>query len=213
MKRSILTIAALLLCLMLPAQEQAPDTLAARMPTPWYYYGPWLHKGLNVSLDLSVFASFGHNVPHRGGFSQNLSATYLTPLSKDNRLWMAAGGYVNNTTWGGDSYRDGGLYAMIGYKFNDRWEAYVYGQKSVANNYSSLYNRYWGYGPYLPGMAPIMGRPLGYGMGAAGADVIGAAVKYNFNPNFSIQVSVEGVWPQNGRREFFDHHDNPVIKE
>ena len=28
--------------------------------------------------------------------------------------------------------------------------------------------------------------PLGYGMGAAGANVLGAGVKYNVNKNFSI---------------------------
>lgn len=198
MKRIILTMTALLFWLILPAQAQQKDSIPAGMQTPYRYYGPWLHKGLNVSLDLSAFAAFGHHLPHRGGFSQTLSATYLTPLSKNDRLWMAAGGYLSNTMWGGDSYRDGGLYAMLGYRFNDHWEAYVYGQKSVANNYSSFRNRYWGYSPCRSGIAPMMGGPMGYGMGAAGADVIGAAVRYNFNPNFSIQVNVEGVWPQNG---------------
>ncbi len=63
-------------------------------------YGYGLHKGLNVSLGASAFATFGKGLPHKGGFSQNINATYLAPLSKDGKLWIAAGGYFNNTFWG-----------------------------------------------------------------------------------------------------------------
>ena len=59
-------------------------------------YGWGLHKGLNLSVDLSAFATFGKNVPHRGGFTQTIDATYLTPLAKDNKLWLALGTYINN---------------------------------------------------------------------------------------------------------------------
>lgn len=38
-----------------------------------YSYG--LHQGLNVSLGASAFATFGKNVPHSGGFSQNIDLT------------------------------------------------------------------------------------------------------------------------------------------
>lgn len=61
---------------------------------------------------------------------------------------MALGVYLTNTNYGGDSYHDGGLYGILGYKINKNWEAYVYGQLSVANNYNSIYGRYAGYGPY-----------------------------------------------------------------
>ena len=74
---------------------------------PTYGYG--LHKGLNLSLGASAFATFGKNLPHKGGFSQNINATYLAPLTKDGKLWIAGGGYFNNTFWGSDSYRDVGL--------------------------------------------------------------------------------------------------------
>lgn len=84
---------------------------------PIYGYG--LHKGLNLSLGASAFATFGKNLPHKGGFSQNINATYLAPLTKDGKLWIAGGGYFNNTFWGSDSYRDVGLYAIMGYKFNE----------------------------------------------------------------------------------------------
>ena len=64
---------------------------------PFSTYGYGLHRGLNVSLDLSAFATFGKNLPHKGGFSQNINATYLAPLTKDGKLWIAGGGYFNNT--------------------------------------------------------------------------------------------------------------------
>ncbi len=184
---------------------------------PTYSYG--LHPGLNVSLSASAFATFGKNLPHKGGFSQNINATYLAPLTKDGKLWIAAGGYLDNTFWGSDSYRDVGLYAIMGYKFNDHWEAYVYGQLSVSNNYDTLYGQYAGYGPYgyerygigsYPGMWGMGGTmPFGYGMGMPGANVLGAGVRYNVNKNFSIGISVEGVWYNNKGTDYFDRYNYP----
>ncbi len=184
-----------------------------------YGYGNSLHKGLNFSVDLSAFATFGKHVPHRGGFTQTINATYLTPLTKDGKLWMAAGGYLNNINWGGDSYRDAGLYAMVGYRFNEHWEAYAYGQLSINNNYQSLYSRYYGmgYGPYgygrygmmMPGMWGMGIMPGGYGMGAAGANVLGAGVRYT-NKNFSIGFNVEGVWYDNKTPSYFGKYNYPV---
>lgn len=182
-------------------------------------YGNGLHKGLNVSLGASAFATFGKNVPHKGGFSQNINATYLAPLTKDGKLWIAGGGYFNNTFWGSDSYRDVGLYAIMGYKFNEHWEAYVYGQLSISNNYDNFYSRYAGYGPYgygrygvgyYPGMWGLGGTtPMGYGMGMPGANVLGAGVKYNVNKNFSIGINVEGVWYNNKGLDYFDRYNYP----
>lgn len=57
---------------------------------------------------------------------------------------------------------------MLGYKFDEHWEGYIFGQKSLVNTRMPL--------------------PL-YDIGNIG-DRIGAAIKYNFNPSFSIQVSV-----------------------
>lgn len=177
------------------------------MPLSTYGYG--LHRGLNVSLDLSAFATFGKNLPHKGGFSQNINATYLAPLTKDGKLWIAGGGYFNNTFWGSDSYRDVGLYAILGYRFNEHWEAYVYGQLSVSNNYSRYGNLYRSY-PYYGWGWPVTGvMPLGYGMGAAGANVLGAGVKYNVNKNFSIGLNVEGIWYNNKTPVYFDQYNYP----
>lgn len=188
---------------------------------PTYGYG--LHKGLNVSLGASAFTTFGKNLPHKGGFSQNINATYLAPLTKDGKLWIAGGGYFNNTFWGSDSYRDVGLYAIMGYKFNEHWEAYIYGQLSVNNNYDNFYSRYAGYGPYgfgryglgyYPGMWGLGGTmPFGYGMGVPGANVLGAGVKYNVNKNFSIGINIEGVWYNNKGLDFFDRYNYPNPNE
>ena len=132
-------------------------------------------------------------------------------------MWIAGGGYFNNTFWGSDSYRDVGLYAIMGYKFNEHWEAYVYGQLSISNNYSSLYNRYAGYGygrygmGFYPGLWGPFGStmPMGYGMGVPGANVLGAGVKYNVNKNFSIGINIEGVWYDNKGLDYFDRYNYP----
>lgn len=135
-----------------------------------------LHKGLNVSMGASVFAQFGKHARHGAGFNQNIAAMYAMPLSKN--LSLAVGGYFNNTYWGHDTYRDAGLSAVLGYRFNEHWEAYLYGQKSIVSS---------NYIPYSL-----------YDMNALG-DRIGAAVKYNVNKNFSITLSVDKQFaPDNG---------------
>ena len=153
----------------------------------WNRYGWGLHKGLNLSVDLSVFATFGKHAPHWGGFTQTINATY------------------------------GGVYGILGYQFDEHWEAYVYGQVSVANNYNSIYNRYAGYGPYgygrygmYPGIWGMGVMPGGYGMGAAGANVLGTGVRYT-NKNFSIGVSVEGNWYNTPKTPtYYKQYDYPV---
>lgn len=181
-----------------------------------YGWGGTLHEGLNTSIGLSAFVTTGKHVPHRGGFTQDINLTYLSPLSKDKKLWMAAGGYLNNMNWGGDSYHDAGLYAMLGYRFNEHWEAYAYGQLSLTNNYSRLYTPYYygypygGYGMYGPMSFNTM--PLGYGMGTPGANVLGAGVRYSPNKNFSIGINIEGVWYDNHTPFFNRKYDYPVPK-
>lgn len=196
--------------------QQMAEAEEQQMPyMPTYAYG--LHPGLNMSVDLSAFATFGKNVPHRGGFTQTIDAAYLMPLTKDKKLWMALGAYVNNINYGGDNYHDGGIYGMLGYKLNEHWEVYAYGQLSVANNYNSMYGRYaygpWGYGygryPWGYGM---MGRGFmnaGYGMGMPGANVLGAGVRYT-NKNFSLNINVEGAWYDAKTPTYYKQYDYPV---
>jgi len=156
----------------LPAMNLKGQVLPIGMyPLTWGGWYNWeLHKGLNLNVGASVFAQFGKHAHHGVGFSQNISMMYAMPLT--DKLSVAVGGYLNNTYWAHDSYRDAGLSAVLGYKFNEHWEAYLYGQKSITNNYRMS--------PYL------------YDLGGMG-DRIGAAVKYNFNEHSSIQLSVEAT--------------------
>lgn len=144
----------------------------SRYPYSWWGgYDNWdLHPGLNVSLGASVATTFGKGGLSGAGFAQNISMMYAVPLS--DKLSLAVGGYFNNMDWGRYSYRQAGINAVLGYRFNEHWEGYAYLQKSIVSSNKPL--------PY----------PL-YDMGHMG-DRIGAAVRYNFNPNFSIQINVEG---------------------
>lgn len=147
--------------------EVLPMTLRPLYWGNWYNWS--LHKGMNVSLGASVFAEFGKNARGGAGFTQNVSAMYAVPVTK--KLSVAVGGYFNNIMWQHDTWREAGVSAIMGYKCNDHWEAYLYGQKSLAGNRR-----------FMPCTV--------YDISNIG-DRIGAAVKYNVNPNFSFQVSVE----------------------
>lgn len=134
----------------------------------WGGYHSWnLHQGLNMNLGASVFGSWGGGSYLGTGFSQDVSLMYAVPLSK--KMSLAIGGYFNNTFFAHDSFRDAGISAVLGYRFNEHWEAYLYGQKSLVKK---------------PFPMPL------YGMGYVG-DRIGAAVRYNVNPTMSVEVNVE----------------------
>ena len=101
-------------------------------PTPWGIWSP-LHEGLNVSLGMSVFAQLGKKALYKGaGFQQGVSMMYVEPVT--SRLSVALGGYMNNVTWAHNTLRDAGISAIMGYQFDEHWEAYLYGQKSLVNN-------------------------------------------------------------------------------
>lgn len=151
----------------LPLMNRFGQSYINMYPYDWFGVFDWqLHKGLNVSLGASVFASFGDGPWTGAGFTQSIAAMYAVPLT--DKLSLAVGGYLNSLYWSRDAYHDAGFNAVLGYKFNEHWEGYVFGQKSVVNRFMPL--------------------PL-YDMSRAG-DRIGASVKYNFNPRFSIQVTV-----------------------
>lgn len=159
-------------------------------PFGWGSFGTWrLHEGLNFSLGASVFAQFGRNAHHGAGFGQSISAMYAMPIT--DKLSFAVGGYLNNVYWHRDASREAGLTAVMGYKFNDHWEAYLYGQKTLTNSRNIPY-------------------PL-YDMGWMG-DRIGAAVRYNINPSISIHVSMEhGVNPN--RDNFHDTYMRQPVQQ
>ena len=131
----------------------------------WNDWG--LHGGLNASLSLSATVGLGR---HSGsGFAQSLALMYATELMP--RLSMAVGGYYSHFNWGPAQFNDAGLTAVLGYRFNEHWEAYLFGQKSIAT--------------------PRMPAPLYY-LGDFG-DKIGVELRYNVSPSFSIGIS---VWHQ-----------------
>ncbi|MBR5062014.1 MAG: transporter [Prevotella sp.] len=147
------------------------------------FYDWNLHEGLNVSLSASVFAQFGKHARRGAGFTQSLSAMYAVPLT--DKLSLSVGGYLYNMNWQNDAYRNAGLTAMLGYRFNDHWEGFVYAQKSLTHNVPmyGVYPTRWPMGGLYcdPFDAAYMGA----------ADRIGAGVRYYFNPSFSIEVSFE----------------------
>ena len=99
-------------------------------PYSWRYSMPWdLHEGLNMNLGLSMFAQFGKHSYSGVGFTQDISAMYVKPIT--NRLTIAAGGYFSNINWAHDSYRDAGLSAVIGYRFDEHWEAFIYNMQEL----------------------------------------------------------------------------------
>lgn len=152
------------------------------------WYGWDLHEGLNINVGLSAFAEFGKYARRGVGFGQNLSALYVKPVS--DKLSLTIGGYLNNVNWQNESYRSAGITAQLGYRFNEHWEAYIYGQKALLHNNPPLSGYYGYHGMY--GMYPM---DMMYYNGYMGnVDRIGAAVRYNVNPSFSIQVNVERNW-------------------
>lgn len=139
-------------------------------PYMWSGFHSWdLHEGLNASIGLSVFSTFGSGNTYSGaGFGQRVALMYAKPLTE--RLSMAVGGYFSNLDWGHSQYRDAGLTAVLGYRFDEHWSAYLYGQKSMTPN------------TFVP--LPLMD------MNEMG-DRIGTAVRYDFSPSFSVQISCD----------------------
>ena len=180
-----------------------PEAIA-RYPMYFSGWNSWaLHRGLNVQLGTSVFAQFGKGAHHGAGFQQDIALMYAMPVN--DKLSIAVGGYLNNVNFAGDNWRDAGVQAVMGYRFNEHWEAYVYGQKTITNNISnrlrfSPYGGYYGYDPAGYGTLGGFSRNF-YGMPSYSpydicnfGDRIGATVRYNFNNNMSIEVSVENRW-------------------
>ena len=140
-------------------------------PIWWGGWNSWdLHEGLNVSMGASVFSTFGSGHSYHGaGFTQNVAALYARPLT--DKLSFAVGGYFHRVSWAHDSWKDAGLTGLLSYRFNDHWEAYLYGQKSFIDK-------------------NVPRHPLLYDMAGFG-DRIGATLRYNLNRMVSFEVNVE----------------------
>ena len=124
-----------------------------------------------------LWGSYGKNAYHGTGFEQDITLMYAQPVT--DHLSLAIGGYLNNLYWAHDTYRSAGLNAVLAYRFDEHWEAYLYAQKALVKP-SGIRHGFWGRG---------MPLPL-YDIGNIG-DRIGFAVKYNFSPSFSVQLNVE----------------------
>lgn len=191
--------------LMLPplnAQGQVDTT--CRYPLAFGGWNSWgLHRGLNVQIGASVFAEFGKGAHSGAGFQQNIALMYAMPIN--DKLSVAVGGYLNNVNYAGGNWHDAGLSAVVGYRFNEHLEAYIWGQKSINNNVGnrfrySMYDGYYGgygFGGYGFGgfSRNFYGFPSysAYDLSGIG-DRIGATLRYNFNNNMSIEVTVENRW-------------------
>ena len=160
---------------------------------PYMGFNNWptwsLHEGVNASLGLSVFSTFGSGHTWSGaGFSENASLMYAMPLSK--KFSAAIGGYIKNTSWAHDSFRSAGLSAILNYQATDRLNVYAYGQKSLLNS------------RHIP-------LPLYYMDDVA--DRIGIGAEYKVTPAFSIGLSVD-YSRYKEPNTWFDHY-NADIKQ
>ena len=160
---------------------------------PYMGFNNWptwsLHEGVNASLGLSVFSTFGSGHTWSGaGFSENASLMYAMPL--DKKFSAAIGGYIKNTSWAHDSFRSAGLSAILNYQATDRLNVYAYGQKSLLNN------------RHIP-------LPLYYMDDVA--DRIGIGAEYKVTPAFSIGLSVD-YSRYKEPNTWFDHY-NADIKQ
>lgn len=131
-------------------------------------YNDWaLHRGLNASLSASAIIGIGRHAGN--GFANSFSLMYADNITP--KLSYAVGGYYSFLDYSGRQLRDTGLSAMLNYRFDEHWEATAFVQKSVMQ-------------PKLP--------PQLYWLSDVG-DKIGASLRYNFTPDFSVSVS---VWEQ-----------------
>lgn len=182
-------------------------------PAPLSGFTPWqLHKGLNVNLGASVFASFGGGSRSGAGFTQDINLLYLTDLSP--KATLAVGGYLSNIIWGGDNYTVAGLTALLNYRFNEHWSAYAFVQKAFSSNNMSPWRSVYPYGRYAYYGSM---HPWGYGgpywaLDSRMMDRFGAGVRYDFKNNSYIQIQVEVDRMPEQRTGFYNHqrYDYPV---
>lgn len=176
---------------------------SGRMPNSRWWYHPWasgiwgwdLHEGLNVNLSLSAFTSFGKN--KYSGTAERIAAMYAKPINK--KLSLAVGGYLNNINSGIGSLREAGVTAILDYRFNDHWKAYIFGQKSLASGGDNRF-RYGLYGPNYYMFAPF--DNIG--------DRIGAGVRYHFNESSYIELQFDWTnYPNQFNRDIVHRSQMP----
>ncbi len=169
-----------------PESVPLPDSLSVAggcgfaMPAEAYprrFAAPWgggLHEGLNASLDLSAFASFGKN--GFSGTAERISMMYARQVN--GNLSFAVGGWFENLSSGAGSARYGGLAALVNYRFDTHWEAYVYAQKSLAGTFYAGRRGQWAALDALDWLGSFAVR-------------IGRGVRYNFNESTFLELQLD----------------------
>ncbi len=139
----------------------------------WGGYQWDLHKGMNVNVSASAFATTGnHDYFPGSGFSTDVSALYVAPLSK--KLTVAVGLYGSQNNFGRyGSFNDFGLQGIVNYQYNDRLNLSAYGRLSFINPKI----------PYpLRAMYPLMRTQ----------STFGANLDYKISNSVSVHVGVRG---------------------
>lgn len=158
--------------LMAPAGFSLPPlTMKGTIAHYPYYLGlttgfyDWeLHPGINASISAAAIFGLGHNAG--SGFANSMALAYAGSITP--KLSYSIGGYTSFLDYASHAIKDAGLTAMLNYRFDEHWEAALFAQKSIIK-------------PRIP--------PHLYWMSDVG-DKIGASVRYNINPMFSIGLSV-----------------------
>ena len=140
-------------------------------------FGNWeLHPGLNASLSASAIFGLGEN--SGSGFANSMAVMYAGQIMP--KLSFSIGGYSSFLDWGRHQMKDAGMTAMLNYRIDEHWEAAVFAQKSLMQPRLPMQHLWW--------------------LGADFGDKIGASIKYNINPNISVQFS---VWDQKLKARHF----------
>lgn len=129
------------------------------------FYDWELHPGLNASLSASAIFGLGSNAG--SGFANSIALAYANSITP--KLSFSIGGYSSYLDYSNHVMKDAGLTAMLNYRFDEHWEAALFAQKSIVQPRIVMPNLYW--------MSDI-------------GDKIGASVRYHFNPQFSVGLSV-----------------------
>lgn len=142
----------------LPADDAQPLMPVLSPYTPGFW---WLHKGMNVQVNLGAAIGFGKHNPYRNGaFFTDVSAIYLADTSVP-KLSLAIGGGLSHTRISGDSYVNATVMAMAAYRLTERLTALA----MVEYTTPSLGNKQFIPNPYIYGCRPYGAYSYGHRFG------------------------------------------------
>lgn len=136
------------------AQEVGEDSLyIASVPSfssPYQQprFVPQKLSPLSLSLDMGLTVGWGKHNPWRGAaFHTTLSGAYNYQVN--DRLTLAAGGYLNHFSGWGTAGTTMGIYALANYQFNERLDGTVF----LTHDFGLLDGKQRFMGPPVPGLA------------------------------------------------------------